>query len=43
MAKLLMNIIGGYVLSVVVEPENLFKPEVCIDILLKGLLKRSNL
>ncbi|WP_353683230.1 TetR/AcrR family transcriptional regulator [Thermodesulfovibrio sp. 3907-1M] len=42
-AKLLMNIIGGYVLSVVVEPENLFKPEVCIDVLLKGLLKRSNL
>lgn len=42
-AKLLMNILGGYVLSVVVEPENLFNPEVCADVILKGLLKRSNL
>jgi len=42
-AKLLMNILGGYLLSVVVEPENLFKLEVCIDVILKGLLKRSNL
>ena len=42
-AKLIMNIVGGYVLSVVVEPENLFNPEVCIDVILKGLLKRSNL
>ena len=42
-AKLLMNILGGYVLSVVVEPENLFKLEVCIEVILKGLLKRNNL
>ncbi len=42
-AKLLMNVLGGYILSVVVEPENLFNQEVCIELILKGLLRRSNL
>lgn len=38
-AKLIMHIIRGYVLSVVVDPENLIDPDECVKIIFNGLLK----
>lgn len=38
-AKLIMHIIRGYVLSVVVDPENLIDPDECLKIIFNGLLK----
>lgn len=38
-AKLIMMLIRGYVLSVVVSPENLLDENACFEIILNGLLK----
>ncbi|GLI53047.1 MULTISPECIES: TetR/AcrR family transcriptional regulator [Thermodesulfovibrio] len=38
-AKLIMHILRGYVLSVVVDPENLIDPDECVKIIFNGLLK----
>lgn len=40
-ANLVMTIIRGYVLSVVVDPDNLMDVEECIKIIFKGLLKHK--
>lgn len=40
-ANLVMTIIRGYVLSVVVDPDNLTDVEECIKIIFKGLLKNK--
>jgi AcrR family transcriptional regulator len=39
--KILMSVLRGYVVSIVIDPENLFDPDACADILLNGLIKRS--
>lgn len=38
--KVLMSVLRGYVVSIVIDPENLFSAGACADILLKGLVKR---
>lgn len=40
-ARLIMSIIRGYVLSVIVDPENLIDPEEAINIIFRGLLKNK--
>lgn len=40
-AKVILNITRGFVMSVVVDSENLFNPEECLDILLYGLLNKN--
>ena len=39
--KILMSVLRGYVVSIVIDPENLFDPDACADILLNGLIKRD--
>ncbi|HOW55073.1 MAG TPA: TetR/AcrR family transcriptional regulator [Syntrophorhabdaceae bacterium] len=38
--KVLISMLRGYVLSIVIDPENLFTSEACTDIFLNGLIKR---
>ena len=39
--KIIMSVLRGYVVSIVIDPENLFDPDACADILLNGLIKRD--
>jgi len=38
--KVLVSALRGYVVSIVIDPENLFSADACTDILLNGLIKR---
>jgi len=40
-AKIIMGTLRGFVLSMVVDGENLFSPEECSKLILSGLLRRS--
>jgi len=40
-AKIIINVIRGFVLSIVVEPDALFSPEECSDLILNGLMRRG--
>lgn len=41
-AKIIINVMRGFVLSIVVESEALFSPEECSKLILHGLLRRNN-
>jgi len=41
-AKIIMGTLRGFVLSMVVDGENLFSPEECSKLILSGLLRRSD-
>lgn len=36
--RVIISVLRGYMLSMVIDPDNLFTPETCTDILLKGLV-----
>jgi len=38
--KIIVSVLRGYVLSIVIDPDNLFSPDACADILLNGLVMR---
>ena len=38
--KVVISALRGYVLSIVIDPDNLFSPGACADILLNGLVRR---
>lgn len=38
--KIVLNVLRGYVVSIVIDPENLFTADACANILLNGLVKR---
>lgn len=40
-AKVIISILRGFVFSMVVDPENLFSPQGCCDLILGGLFKRQ--
>jgi len=40
-AKIIMGTLRGFILSIVVDPDNLFSPEECCRLMLGGLLKRQ--
>jgi len=40
--KVLISLLRGYVLSIVIDPENLFTSRACSDIFLNGLIKRHD-
>ncbi len=40
-AKIVTSMIRGFVLSIVVDPENLFQPDECARFMLRGLLRRK--
>lgn len=39
--KIVVSILRGFVLSIVIDPENLFQPSECVRFILQGLLKRE--
>jgi AcrR family transcriptional regulator len=39
--KIIMGTLRGFILSIVVDPDNLFSPEECCRLMLGGLLKRQ--
>ena len=39
--KIIMGTLRGFILSIVVDPDNLFSPEECCKLMLGGLLKRQ--
>ncbi|MDO9287994.1 MAG: TetR/AcrR family transcriptional regulator, partial [Thermodesulfovibrionales bacterium] len=41
-ARIIFSIIRGFVLSSVVEPDSLFSPEECSNLILNGLIRRKN-
>ncbi|TAL27397.1 MAG: TetR/AcrR family transcriptional regulator [Nitrospirae bacterium] len=41
-AKIIFGAIRGFVLSIVVEPDSLFLPEECSNLILNGLVRRNN-
>lgn len=41
--KVVISVLRGYVLSIVIDPDNLFSPHTCTDILLNGLVRRRGL
>lgn len=41
-ARIIFNIIRGFVLSMVIDEEALFSPEGCVDLVLNGLIRREN-
>jgi AcrR family transcriptional regulator len=40
-AKIIMSILRGFILSMIVDPDNLFEHKECTKLLMKGLLKRN--
>ncbi len=40
-AKAVMGILRGFILSLVVDPENVFDPEKCSRLIFRGLMRRS--
>ncbi|HOD76377.1 MAG TPA: TetR/AcrR family transcriptional regulator [Syntrophorhabdaceae bacterium] len=38
--KIVLSVLRGYVVSIVIDPDNLFTADACTDILLNGLVKR---
>ena len=40
-SKIILCVLRGFVLSLIVEPDALFHPEECSDLILKGLLKNK--
>jgi len=40
-AKIIMNVLRGFILSMIVDPDNLFAYDECTKLLMKGLLKRN--
>jgi AcrR family transcriptional regulator len=40
--KIVLSVLRGYVVSIVIDPENLFTADACTDILLNGLVKRRD-
>ncbi|MEK7333319.1 MAG: TetR/AcrR family transcriptional regulator, partial [Nitrospirota bacterium] len=41
-ARIIFSVIRGFVLSIVVEPDSLFSPEECSNLILNGLIRRNN-
>jgi AcrR family transcriptional regulator len=41
-ARIIFNIMRGYVSSMVIDEEALFSPEGCVDLVLNGLVRREN-
>jgi AcrR family transcriptional regulator len=40
-AKIILNVLRGFILSMIVDPDNLFAYDECTKLLMKGLLKRN--
>ncbi|HPU29121.1 MAG TPA: TetR/AcrR family transcriptional regulator [Syntrophorhabdaceae bacterium] len=40
-AKVIMGLIRGFIISIVINPENIFDAKYCTDVILKGLLKEN--
>ncbi len=40
-AKVIFSLMRGFIASLVIEPDALFSPEECCDLILKGLLKKG--
>jgi AcrR family transcriptional regulator len=40
-AKIIFSLVRGFIASLVIEPDALFSPEECCDLILKGLLKKD--
>lgn len=40
--KIVLSVLRGYVVSIVIDPENLFTADSCTDILLNGLVRRRD-
>jgi AcrR family transcriptional regulator len=41
-ARIIFNILRGFVLSMVIDEEALFSPQGCVDLVLNGLVRREN-
>lgn len=41
-AKIIFNMLRGYIFSMVIDEEALFSPEGCVELVLKGLKRREN-
>jgi AcrR family transcriptional regulator len=41
-ARIIFNILRGFVLSMVIDEEALFSPEGCVDLVLNGLIRRED-
>jgi AcrR family transcriptional regulator len=41
--KVILSVLRGYVVSIVIDPDNLFSADACTDILLNGLVRRQGL
>ncbi len=41
-ARIIFNILRGFVLSMVIDDEALFSPQGCVDLVLNGLVRREN-
>jgi len=39
-AKVVLSVLRGYVVSIVIDPDNLFTADACTDVLLNGLVRR---
>lgn len=40
--KVIMGVIRGYILSIVMDPDNLYSPKYCCELILKGLLMENS-
>ncbi|MBI5205369.1 MAG: TetR/AcrR family transcriptional regulator [Nitrospirae bacterium] len=40
-ARIIFSVIRGFILSIVVEPDSLFSPEECSNLILNGLIRRD--
>ena len=41
-ARIIFSVIRGFILSIVVEPDSLFSPEECSNLILNGLIRRDD-
>ncbi|HEX8961286.1 MAG TPA: TetR/AcrR family transcriptional regulator [Geobacteraceae bacterium] len=41
-AKVIFSVLRGFIVSMVIEDDALFSPEVCVDMLLNGLVRRDS-
>ena len=41
-AKVIFNLLRGFIVSMLIDEEALFAPDACVDLVLNGLLRRDN-
>ncbi|MFA4920232.1 MAG: TetR/AcrR family transcriptional regulator [Thermodesulfovibrionales bacterium] len=41
-ARIIFSVIRGFILSIIVEPDSLFSPEECSNLILNGLVRRND-